>query len=113
MARILSSEDLSWFANHFMLDFAKTCIAIENFSNETYPCFYVGFWEYFKSFLSQRKNFDINNVLQGSHEHFHSLIKDYIPSDCKEGTSVPLGSIPTSGTKCIEHLNELRKLEER
>jgi hypothetical protein len=109
----LKADELSWFANNFMLDFAKISIAVENFSNEPYDCFYEGFWNIFKEFLSQRKTFDFNKTLYESYTHFFQIINDFIPTDSKDDFILPLEIMSDSGDVCISKLNELRALEER
>ncbi|MDR2570519.1 MAG: hypothetical protein LBD23_09510 [Oscillospiraceae bacterium] len=109
----LKADELSWFANNFMLDFAKTSIAIENFSNETYDCFYAEFWITFKNFLEHRMLFDADGNLLKSYSYFYDLIEGYIPDIPDSDDVTFLSNIPSSGAVCIECLSKLRELEER
>jgi len=108
----LNADELSWFANNFMLDFAKLSIAIENFNSEPYDCFYSGFWDIFKDFLSKRTSFEVNETLNDSYTYFSKMINGYIPVDFKSDISFSLNCMPDSGDGCISQLAELRALEE-
>ena len=109
----LKADELGWFANAFLLDFAKASIAIENFSSETYKCFYVDFWNVFKDFLHKRMEFDVQGTLNKTYNDFRSEIDRYIPNKLPKGAAAAFENMPVSGANCIDQLNKLRRLEER
>ncbi|MCL2198044.1 MAG: hypothetical protein FWB80_03885 [Defluviitaleaceae bacterium] len=114
MAQKLAPEELAWFANGFMPDYCRVCIAIENFSGSRCREFHEGFWDYFSAFLKDREGFDAQGALEHLFSSFHTMLQKHIPDlNSLSDEYVLLSTRPSTGDECARQLELFRKLEEK